>query len=132
MAKKKSKACPCGSGQNYALCCSRFIEGDDIPETPEQLMRSRYTAYTMENDEYLLVTWHSSTRPLSLAAENELPVKWVELNVISAANVNKDDTSAVVEFTARYKLNGKAEQMHEVSEFVREAGHWFYLSGQVS
>ena len=43
-----------------------------------------------------------------------------------------DDTSAVVEFIARYKLNGKAEQMHEVSEFVKEDGRWFYLNGQVS
>ena len=132
MAKKKSKQCPCGSGKDYTLCCGRYIENGDIPETPEQLMRSRYTAYIMENDSYLLATWHPTTRPSSLSDGNKLPVKWVELAVIGAANVSKDDTNAVVEFVARYKLNGKAEKMHEVSEFVREDGRWFYRSGQVS
>ena len=131
MAKKKNKPCPCGSDSIYRLCCGRFIEGDGIPETPEQLMRSRYTAYTIQNDSYLLATWHSSTRPASLSVENELPVKWVELTIVRAMDVKKDDTNAVVEFIALFKLNGKSEQMHEVSEFVKEEGCWFYCKGEV-
>lgn len=130
MAKKKSKACPCGSGQNYALCCGRFIEGDDIPETPEQLMRSRYTAYLIRNEAYLLDTWHPSTRPSSLFYECELPVKWVRLSVINAIEPGPSEVRATVEFDSYYKLMGKLEQMHEVSEFIKEAGRWFYVSRQ--
>ena len=132
MAKKTKNQCPCGSSKDYKLCCGRYIDEGGIPETPEQLMRSRYTAYTMNNNSYLLATWHSSTRPVSLSAENELPVKWVELTIVRATDAKKDDTNAVVEFIARYKLNGKGEQMQEVSEFVREAGRWFYLNGLVT
>lgn len=95
-------------------------------------MRSRYTAYTMENEAYLLNSWHSSTRPPSIMAENEPPTKWVELSVMHAVKPGSTDITATVEFTARYKLNGKAEQMHEVSEFVKEGDRWFYLKGQVS
>lgn len=95
-------------------------------------MRSRYTAYTMKNEAYLLNTWHCSTRPASLSEENRLPVKWVELQVIKSSNPAGDDLTGTVEFVARYKVNGKAEKMYEVSEFIKEAGHWYYLKGEVS
>ena len=102
-----------------------------MPQTPEQLMRSRFTAYNMKNDAYLLDSWHSSTRPISVSAENELPVKWVDLKIVDAPSVTPDDTTAIVEFIARFKVNGKAEQMHECSEFIKEGGRWFYLKGKV-
>lgn len=94
-------------------------------------MRSRYTAYTRKNNSYLLDTWHSSTRPDSLKPEKERPVKWVELKVLNATLPADTDTTATVEFVARFKLGGKAEKIHEISEFIKEGGHWFYLKGQV-
>ena len=48
-----SKVCPCGNNLNYADCCERFINGTSIPATPEELMRSRYTAYTLANVDYI-------------------------------------------------------------------------------
>jgi len=130
MAKKKND-CPCGSGSDYAKCCGRFIESNEIPETPEQLMRSRYTAYTLNNDSYILDTWHSSTRPASLSDENNLPVKWVALKVINSSKPIENETTGTVEFIARCKINGKADKMHEVSEFIKEKGKWYYLQGKV-
>jgi SEC-C motif-containing protein len=131
MAKKKSRLCPCGSAQKYNQCCGRYIEAGEIPATPEQLMRSRYTAYTLEDDSYILDSWHSSTRPASLSEENKLPVKWVELKVIDSSVPAQNETIATVEFVARFKVKGKAEQMHECSEFIKAAGRWFYLKGKV-
>ena len=55
--------CSCGSGQSFEKCCGRFIDGGQIPETAEQLMRSRYSAFVAENEDYLLATWHPATRP---------------------------------------------------------------------
>ena len=130
MPKKNKKHCPCGSGQEYNQCCGRYLEAGENPQTPEQLMRSRYSAYTMKKDAYLMDTWHESTRPSSLTAENELPVKWVELKVVNSSKPSEIDTSGTVEFIARYKKNGKAEQMHEVSEFVKQEGTWYYLKGR--
>lgn len=132
MANKNTQACVCGSGTSYVHCCGRFIDENQIPLSPEQLMRSRYSAYTLQDEAYLLATWHPSTRPVSLSEENKLPVKWVELKVQNASLPDDNDVKATVEFVARYKLNGKAEKLHEVSEFVREDGRWFYLNGQVS
>ena len=34
-----------------------------------------------------------------------------------------------VEFVARYKVNGKAERLHEVSRFVKMQHYWYYLNG---
>jgi SEC-C motif-containing protein len=94
-------------------------------------MRSRYTAYALNNDAYILATWHSSTRPVSLHDKNQLPVKWVELKVLNSSQPAENDNRAIVEFTARFKVGGKAERMHEISEFKKEAGKWYYLQGKV-
>ena len=118
--------CPCGSGNIYSNCCGRYLDGEQSPETAEQLMRSRYSAYVLARADYLLATWHASTRPQSIPLESFGQVQWLELKVIQAHN---DAQSGVVEFVARHKLNGKALRLHEVSQFVRENGCWLYLSG---
>lgn len=92
-------------------------------------MRSRYTAYTLLNENYLLATWHASTRPSSLGFAEELPTKWLGLEV--KRHTQQDADHAIVEFVARYKVQGRAHRLHEVSRFVREAGQWFYVDGEV-
>lgn len=92
-------------------------------------MRSRYTAYTLQEEPYLLSTWHVSTRPQVLGLNDETPTKWLGLEV--KRHESQDDDHAIVEFVARYKVNGRAHRLHEVSRFVREGGQWFYVDGQV-
>ncbi|MBI1174549.1 MAG: hypothetical protein GC139_04695 [Sideroxydans sp.] len=121
--------CPCGSGQAFSSCCARYIDGDAAAQTAEALMRSRYTAYTLQREEYLLATWHPSTRPVRLSLAEEVPTKWLGLAV--KRHEQQDVEHAVVEFVARYKVHGRAHRLHETSRFVREAGHWFYLDGEV-
>jgi SEC-C motif-containing protein len=120
----KELPCPCGGGA-YARCCGRFIDNGEPPRTAEELMRSRYTAYTLRNEPYLKATWHSSTRPGEAVAQDE-GVKWLGLEVRRQAQAGDD---AIVEFVARYKVGGRAHRLHEVSRFVREGGRWFYLDG---
>jgi SEC-C motif-containing protein len=93
-------------------------------------MRSRYTAYTLLNENYLLATWHSSTRPAVLGLANEVPLKWLGLKV--GRHEQLDAGHAIVEFDARYKLNGRAHRLQEVSRFVREDGLWFYVEGEIA
>ena len=69
--------CPCGTGKDYTQCCGRYIEADELPEYPEQLMRSRYTAYAFNNAEYLKKTWHEHTRPAQLQLDTE--INWLSL-----------------------------------------------------
>ena len=112
--------CPCGSGKHYADCCLPSISGARPAGTAEALMRSRYSAFALGDVDYLLTSWHSSTRPQQL--ELDTAQQWVRLKII---NTSKDS----VEFIATCKLNGKAHKLHEVSRFVFEHGRWYYLDG---
>jgi len=91
-------------------------------------MRSRYSAFVLDLTDYLLATWHASTRPSSIAP-NETGIKWLGLEVRRHRAVDADH--AEVEFVARSKLAGRAHRLHELSRFVREDGRWFYVDGDV-
>ena len=131
MAKKtpvtSQALCPCESGAVYSACCSPFVA--DFAGTPapdaEHLMRSRYSAFVLEQRDYLLATWHASTRPSQL--DFEPGCRWLGLQLKAFRCV--DETHAEVEFVARYKLQGRAVRLHERSRFVKEQGRWFYLDG---
>jgi len=118
------RLCPC-SGASYAQCCGRF-HGGALPETAEQLMRSRYSAYVLGLMDYVHQSWHASTRPAREELEHDPAMKWLGLEV--KRHVPAGD-EATVEFVARSKLGGRAHRLHEVSRFVRENGKWFYLDG---
>ena len=90
-------------------------------------MRSRYAAYVLKLESYLLATWHATQRPteLDLAADDS---KWLGLEV--CAHTVLDQAHATVEFVARYRLGGRGHRLHEVSRFVFEDGRWFYVDGE--
>jgi len=115
--------CPCGRPLSYAACCGRHHAGIPAADA-ESLMRSRYSAYVLELEDYLLATWHASTRPAALDLELGPQPKWLGLEV--KARTNMDDT-ATVEFVARCRVGGRAQRLHELSRFVREAGRWYYI-----
>jgi SEC-C motif-containing protein len=120
--------CPCGSGQAYAACCGRWHAGPLHLQAPdaEALMRSRYCAYALGLHDYLLATWHTSTRPAALDAP-EPGLRWLGLEV--RRHQARDGNSATVDFVARSKLGGRAHRLQENSRFVREDGRWFYVDG---
>lgn len=138
-------ACPCGgfpakgsaqAGRTarprpYAQCCGRFIDDWNTPAPDaEHLMRSRYSAFVLQRADYLLATWHASTRPASLDFEPD--ARWLGLEVL-AHSLGPAPDAAVVRFAARYRLAGKATRLAETSRFVREAvqgvDRWFYVDG---
>jgi SEC-C motif-containing protein len=122
--------CPCGSTKIYPVCCAPYVEGRELAPTAEALMRSRYTAYTQQREDYLLATWHSTTRPSTLGLKEDVQTKWLGLEV--KRHEQQDAEYAIVEFVARYKVNGRAQRLHEVSRFVREEGKWLYVDGDVA
>ncbi len=91
-------------------------------------MRSRYSAYVRGLEDYLLATWHPSTRPAALNLAAAPQPKWLGLEV-KAHSESGDE--AAVEFVARCKVGGRAQRMHELSRFRREQGRWYYLDGIV-
>lgn len=94
-------------------------------------MRSRYTAYTQGREDYLLRTWHPSTRPESLALGDAGSVRWLGLKILRVEGGGPSDPEGSVEFVARHKVGGKATRLHEKSRFVSEGGAWFYLDGEI-
>lgn len=124
----RGPACPCGTGLAYAACCGRYHAGALHLQAPDAqaLMRSRYSAYVLGLTQYLLDTWHAGTRPATLEPHDPA-LRWLGLEVKRHAALDADH--ATVEFVARSKQGGRAQRMHELSRFVREAGRWYYVDG---
>ena len=121
--------CPCGSGASLKHCCGPCLEGA-AAVTAEQLMRSRYTAFVLQDEAYLLATWHPTTRPLALGLYQDHPCpRWLGLKIMNFQI--QDETHATVEFVARQKVAGHAYRMHELSRFLFVDGRWFYVDGKI-
>lgn len=122
--------CPCDSGLPLARCCGRYHDDGRAPAA-EALMRSRYSAYVLGLEDYLLRTWHPSTRPASLDLQDgKVRTTWLGLKVLRSQS---EADRAVVEFVARYKVGGgSARRLHETSRFVCEEGRWYYVDGDVA
>lgn len=118
-------ACLCDSGESYASCCQPLHHGQ-AASSPLALMRSRYSAYVLKLEPYLLATWHPDTRPDKLVLEAD-PIKWLGLKIIRSESPSP--TTGIVEFVARYKVGGqRAERLHEISEFAH-TNAWYYVRG---
>ena len=90
-------------------------------------MRSRYSAFVLDDLPYLMDTWHPDTRPAQLDP-NPPDLKWLGLQI--KRHQQQDADHATVEFVARCRQAGRATRLHEISRFVRIAGHWLYLDGE--
>lgn len=124
------KRCPCGTEISYSTCCGRFITGEQIPAIPVELMRSRYTAYTQANIDYILQTMKSPAADGFDAEDTRSwaqQVKWLKLEVVDTKQIN--NAKGFVEFRAHYFYQHKKQIMHEISEFHLHDGRWFYVDG---
>jgi SEC-C motif-containing protein len=123
--------CPCGSQKDYLHCCGLFIEEKQLPATPEELMRSRYTAYTQMNVNYILDTMKGPAADRmdeKGIRKRAKKIKWIKLEVIAMRWDYSE--KGFVEFRAFYSRNNKTHVLHEISEFHCENGKWFYVDGQ--
>jgi SEC-C motif-containing protein len=120
--------CPCCSKQSYDDCCGVFIRGTALPATPEQLMRSRYTAYTQANIDYIARTMRGpAVKDFNYQAAEKWAkaVNWLGLKVI---RTDSKPPRGWVEFIAYYADHYANHDLHEVSEFYLDNGQWFYIS----
>ena len=130
MSKKQSTetdSCPCGSGASYEACCQVYIAGTAAAPTAEALMRSRYSAFALQESSYLLESWHPQTRPSRVRLDPEQ--RWIGLSIKATEAGGESDSTGVVEFVARFKVAGKGHRLHERSRFEQIDGQWYYLDG---
>ena len=126
--------CPCGSGQSYSKCCEPFLKGTQKPATAEALLRSRYTAFTRVDMDYVKRTHHPKTRSeLDIegterwARESE----WKGLEILNIEQGGADDEQGIIEFKAHYWLDGESCTLHELSYFERKKDGWYYRDGRM-
>ncbi|WP_422102886.1 YchJ family protein [Vreelandella sp.] len=128
MTHSSLKSCPCGSGLSLEACCQPYHQGSTLPPTPEALMRSRYAAFALNQRDYLLATWHPTTRPQQLPPDPD--TRWVALEIIAAPPVADDQGS--VHFRATFRDPGGWHVLEEVSRFVWQEQRWWYVDGTPS
>ncbi|MFI6865364.1 YchJ family protein [Nocardia sp. NPDC050406] len=121
--------CPCGLPAKYQDCCGRLHRGEARAATAELLMRSRFSAFAVGDEDYLLHSWAPETRPDEVAFEPG--VRWERLEILGATGGGPFHTEGTVEFRAHYRAHGQPGQLHENSHFRRHDGAWVYLDGDI-
>ena len=124
--------CPCGSERPYKQCCEPYIRGTRNAPTAEALMRSRYCAYVKSEIDYIYGTTHSSQRGKFDRKESEdwsQKTDWHSLEICQTDAGGEEDHAGTVEFIARYRNRGKMARHHEVAEFKKEEGQWYFFDG---
>ncbi len=122
--------CYCGNTKPYSECCEVFHQNGGKTETAEQLMRSRYSAFVVANGDYLMLSHHSTTRPVKekkAIVTWAKSVNWIKLEVVATSKGKPTDEKGTVTFNAYFFENGKVDVIHEKSAFVKENGVWKYL-----
>ena len=122
---KPTRPCPCGSARAYAACCGALHTGTRSAATAQELMRSRYSAFVVHDEAYLLSTWHPSTRPPEIRFVDGL--RWTGLTVLGTTGGSLLHAEGTVDFEARYVAQGQAGVLAERSRFLRVDGNWRYL-----
>lgn len=134
MSNKINMTCPCAintlhNPPLYHTCCGSFHANALKPATPEQLMRSRYTAFVIKLYDYLIATHHPEyLRGLTASALAQSPeTHWLTLEIISSSST---DLHGQVEFQAWYKDDSGINAIHERSDFQCIEGDWLYTQGE--
>lgn len=126
--ESRQLACPCESGKSYEICCQPYVEQIKDAPTAEALMRSRYSAFVVGNEDYLRYSWHPDNCPKNIHLNEK--TQWLGLKIKSTRAGSIDDETGEVEFIARNKIDGKASRLHENSRFNRFNGRWVYVDGK--
>ena len=122
-ALSSTQRCPCGTGETYGQCCQPLHAGTPAA-TAEALMRSRYSAFVTHDSDYLLRTWHPSTRPPSVEFDDRT---WRYLDIVDTTDGGLFHKTGSVRFVAHYRDNGKPGAQAEHSRFVRDGKQWLYI-----
>ncbi len=132
-----NKPCPCHSGIKYKKCCRPFHTGAQQVEAPEQLLRSRYSAYAIGEANYIMATTHpdheEAQKPepqwrqeLGLFARH---TTFTSLDIQQQSYTPGEDTGWIV-FAAGLEQNGQNASFREKSIFERIDGTWLYASAE--
>lgn len=124
-----NQPCYCKSTASFTTCCQPYILNTTSAPTAEALMRSRFSAYVMGDYAYILRTYGQAQRQtlsLNILKESSENTQWLSLEVIQH---KPQGDAAQVEFKAYYQVDSLYYVMHEMSDFEKVDGQWFYTTG---
>lgn len=126
--------CPCGLKASFKECCHPYLEKNQKADTAETLMRSRYSAFVTANAEYIYETHDPATRDQvnidDIKKWSEESV-WEGLEILKTEKGNSEDQAGIVDFIAKYSVNGKKTNHHEISTFTFKEGKWYFTDGKI-
>lgn len=123
--------CPCDPNKAFSQCCEPIINQQIKAADPEQLMRSRYSAYATNNAQYIFDTYAAASRLEQSVAQIEQwagQCQWVQLEIVASG---AKDGQSRVEFIAKYLQQNQLFVLHEDSRFILEDRQWRYLDGEI-
>ncbi len=125
--------CYCGLPESFDKCCEPIINGKKLAKTAEQLMRARYSAYSIAAVDFLHDSLHPDSRD-SFDAEATKQwaetSKWQGLTILEKKAGNENDSIGIVCFTASFEdENGKLHKHSEQSQFKKIDGNWYFCDG---
>ncbi|ALU42351.1 preprotein translocase subunit SecA [Pseudoalteromonas rubra] len=123
--------CYCGSEREAQACCLPFIAGQKLPDSAEQLMRSRYSAYCLKDTGYIHRTYAQSKRAENCEASISAFAEHATFVGLEVIQCSESPEHQFVEFKATYLDGSTCITMHERSRFLREDGQWRYLDGEL-
>ncbi len=128
------KLCPCGSKKDYQECCQITHNSHSLVCSPEQLMRSRYSAHVLNNVEYVIQTYHPSCKAESQRSSitESVDLNWCQLEIIDSSKCCENEQGILqgfVEFIAYYREEDKLYTLHERSRFLYQNELWYYIDG---
>jgi SEC-C motif-containing protein len=121
--------CPCGSPEGFEGCCGPLLDGERVARTAEELMRSRYVAYTRHDVQYVVrTTLPDQQKRLDLESIRQWAEdsKWLGLEIVGTSKGGEADTAGSVEFIARFEVAGQAHEHHELARFTKLQGQWYF------
>lgn len=126
--------CRCGSGESYGHCCLPLHQGG-LPPSALALMRSRYTAYTLGDADYILKTTHADNPQAHLPVDfqKEQILKFcqsTDFKGLEILEVQEGDLVSTVTFRANLFQDKTDCSFIEKSHFKKENNFWFYLKGE--
>ncbi|GAB3691829.1 YchJ family protein [Nocardiopsis oceani] len=124
-SRSSAASCPCGRPKGFDDCCGRLHDGSAKAVTAEDLMRSRYSAFAVGDEAYLLRSWHPSTRPADVGLDPA--TEWVRLEIERTSEGTPFHNEGTVEFRAVFRERGREGELREHSRFLRHEGAWTYL-----
>ncbi len=127
-------SCECGLGPSTEECCGRYIKGGQKAPTAEALMRSRYTAYVRGEIDHIERSHDPATRDEmdpDGALQWSKQAEWVGLEINHTDKGGEQDDEGVVEFNAKYEIEGRLVNHRERAFFKRIKGSWYYHDGEM-